>query len=326
MRRRELFTALALAQPFARALSQIATTPRYRIGYLAIFTERFALSRMRAFKESFKEYGFVEDQDYALVTRFADNHEERLQGLAQELVSAKPNLLMAHTTSATRALQSATKSIPIVMIAPGDPLGGGLVKSLARPGGNITGTSFSLPDIASKNLDLLHTTLPHATKVAVLYYPFYPWSVAVVDAMRRSALTVSMQVMPIAIDSVDEIAQGMALAAKLKADALIVIADPTFNDRRQEIAELAMASRIPTVGYATEYADAGFLIGYGPSSEWFYRRTAYFAARILRGESPADMPVEQPTTFELAVNLKTARALGIVVPPSTLLRADRVIE
>jgi putative ABC transport system substrate-binding protein len=326
MRRRELSIAVALGLPFGPAGSQTAATPRYRIGYLELSTELTTASRIQVFKESFKDFGFIEGRDYLFETRFADNRGERLQRLAEELVSAKPDLLMAHATSPTRALQSVTKSIPIVMTASGDPLGGGLVKSLARPGGNITGTSNSLTDLASKNLDLLHATLPHVTKVAVLFYPAYPAHVSVVGTLRQSAPKVQMQMLPIAIDSVDEIPRGVALASTQKADALIVVTDPTFVEQRRQIAELALAGRMPSIGYAAEYADAGFLIGYGPDPFWFYRRSAYFAARILKGASPADMPVEQPTKFELAVNLRTARALGIGVPRSTLLQADRVIE
>jgi putative ABC transport system substrate-binding protein len=160
----------------------------------------------------------------------------------------------------------------------------------------------------------------------VLFYSVYPWIVSVVDTLRQSALTVQIQLIPIAIEYVDEIAGALARASQQRADALIVVADPTFTDRAQQIAQLAIAGRMASVGYSTALADAGFLIGYGPESYWFYQRTAYFAARILRGGAPADMPVEQPTKFEMAVNLRTARALGIVIPQPTLLRADRVIE
>jgi putative ABC transport system substrate-binding protein len=326
MRRRELSIAVALGLPFGPAGSQTAATPHYRIGYLDLSTEVSRSSRLQVFKESFKDYGFIEGQDYVLVARFADNRPERLERLADELVSTKPDLLMARSTSPVRALQSATKLIPIVMITSGDPVGGGLVESLARPGGTITGTSNSLTDIASKSLDILHVTLPHAAKVAVLFYPAYPAHVSAVGTLRQSAQTVQIQLIPIAIESVDEIAGALARASQQKVDALIVVTDPTFYDRGQQIAQLAIAGRMASIGYSTWYADAGFLIGYGPNPYWFYRRTAYFATRILRGGSPADMPVEQPTTFEMAVNLRTARALGLVVPQSMLLRADRVIE
>jgi putative ABC transport system substrate-binding protein len=168
--------------------------------------------------------------------------------------------------------------------------------------------------------------LPHASKIGVLFFPSSRSHVGVVEVLRQATPKVPVQLLPLGVDSVDEISERLALAIKEKAEGLIVVGDPRFFDRRQQIAELAVAGRIACTGYVAGYADSGFLIGYGPSLEWHYRRAAYFAARILRGDSPADIPVEQATTYELVINLRTAQTLGIVVPRSMLLQVDRVIE
>lgn len=273
-----------------------------------------------------RKFGYIEGRDYVLESRFANGQLDRLQGLAMELVRLRVDVIMAATAAPTRAAQKATSTIPIVMITVGDPVGAGLVKSLGHPGGNVTGNSLSLTDVAPKHLELLRDSVPRLSRLAVSMNPAYQSHRDALQILQALAPRIGVQILPIEIRSAEEIARGFSLMAKQNAQAVIVAADPIFTGLLPQIAELALNGRLPCVGYFSASADAGFLISYGVNQLEFFRRAAYYVDRILKGAKPGDLPVEQPTKFELAINLKTAKALGITIPQSVLLRADRVIE
>ncbi len=270
--------------------------------------------------------GYIEGRDYVLEFGFADGRLDRLPGLAAELVRLRVDLIIATPATPTRAAQKATTTIPIVMVSAGDPVGSGLVKSLARPGGNVTGTSNSLTDIAPTHLDLLRDTVPKLSRLAVLMNPAYQSHRDALKIIHALAPRIGVQILPIEARSADEIEKGFSLMAEQKAEALIVVTDPIFLERRRQIAEMAEKGRLPCVGYASQYADAGFLIGYGPNRFELFQRTAVYVDKILKGAKPADLPVEQPTKFEMVINLRTAKRLGLTIPRSVMIRADRVIE
>ena len=238
----------------------------------------------------------------------------------------KVDVIAVWAATASRAVQKATATIPVVMMSVGDPIGSGLVKSLARPGANITGTSNSLTDIAPKHLDLLRDTIPGLTRLAVLFNPAYQSHRDALKIVQALAPRIGVQVLPVESGTFTEIEKGFVRMAAQKAQAVIMVPDPIFYGSLRQIAELALKSRLASVGYGSEYADAGFLIGYGANRLNIARRAAAYVDKILKGAKPADLPVEQPLKFELMVNLKTAKLLGIAIPQSILFRADRVIE
>jgi ABC-type uncharacterized transport system substrate-binding protein len=324
--RREFLIAAGglLALPLASLAQQ--TGKLIRIGLLITSTRKDIAPRLEAFKMAFRELGYVEGRDYVLEERYAANDLDRLSSLATDLVRQNVDVIMAGTATPTRAAQRATTAIPIVFISAGDPVGSGLVKSLARPGGNITGNSNSLTDIAPKHLDLLHQALPRLTRLAVLMNPNYQSHRDAQKIIGTLAPKIGAHVVPIEARSAGDIEKGFFVMAEQKAEAVIVVTDPIFQERRRQIADLAVKGRLPSVGYSAEYADAGFLVGYGANPSGFYRRSAVYVDKILKGAKPADLPVEQPSTFEFVVNLRTARELGLKMPQSILLRADRVIE
>jgi putative ABC transport system substrate-binding protein len=324
-RRQAVLAMLALGATPLGAFAQQAGKV-WRIGFLYLSTQTVTALRLDAFKQAFRDLGYIEGRDYVLELRFADNHGDRLPMLAAELVRSSPDLIMAGPATPTIAMQKATATIPIVMVSVGDPVGSGLVKSLAHPGGNVTGTSNSLTDIAPKHLDLLHEIVPKMSRLAVLMNPNYQSHRDALKILQTLAPRIGVQILPIEAQSAQEIENGFSLMTKQNARAIIVVTDAIYLERRWQIAELAMKNRLPCVGYSQEYADAGFLFGYGPNSLEFFRRAAVYVDKILKGAKPADLPVEQPTTFELVINLKTAKALGIKIPQSVQIRADRVIE
>lgn len=324
--RRSLLIALG-ACPLAAPLRPFAQTAKpARIGYLASGTEASARSSLEVFKQAFRDLGRVEGRDYVLETRFADSRLDDLPNLAAELVRLRMDVILAESTTPARALQKATSTIPIVLATSGDPVGSGLARSLGRPGGNVTGNSLLLTDIAPKHLELLRDAIPNLTRLAVLMNPAYQSHRDALKILQTSALRIGVQILPIEARSPEQIAPGFLLLAVQKAEAIIVLIDPIFGVRQQEIADLALKGRLPIVAQNPNSADAGFLIAYGPSMAEFFRRTAYYVDKILKGAKPAELPIEQPSTFELVINLRTAKALGLKVPQSILLRADRVIE
>jgi len=280
-----------------------------------------------AFRQGLRELGWVEGQNIAIEYRFAEGRFDRLPDLAAELVRLKVDIIVAQPTPAAVAAKNATKTIPIVMISVGDPVGLGLIASLARPGGNVTGSSYSVgPEIAGKLLELLKETVPKVRRVAILWNPANPAQPLFIRELNVAAPSLGVQLQLLEARGPNEFEGAFAAMAKERAGALLVMADGMFLLHRTRLADLAARSRLPAAYGVRDHVDAGGLMSYGSSTRDLFRRSATFVDKILKGAKPADLPVEQPTKFELVINAKTAKALGLTIPPSLLQRADEVIQ
>ncbi len=278
-------------------------------------------------KQGLHDLGYIEGQTVTIEWRWAHSRPERLPALAAELVRANVDLIIVAGTKATRAAQQATSSIPIVMAAVGDPVASRFVKSLARPGGNITGLTLLQPGLGEKRLLLLKEVVPAAARVAVLRNPDSAGdSEALWRETQRAARSLGVQLRVEEARDLNELTQAFAAMASARTDALLVLPDPMFTTLRGRIADLAAKSRLPAMYEIREFVIAGGLMSYMPSLADQFRRAAVYADKILKGAKPADLPVEQPTKFELTINLRTAKALGLSIPQSVLARADDVIR
>jgi putative ABC transport system substrate-binding protein len=275
-----------------------------------------------ALKEGLRDHGLVEGRDYTLDVRWAEGVYERFPALARDVVQRHPRVIMVTTIAAVRAAQRVTTTIPIVMTTINDPVGAGLIASLARPGGNTTGLANLTEDVTPKVLDILYAVIPKASAVAILFNPANPSNRVMIDKITRGSGAVirPYEFKPRAIENT------FGEIARQRPDALLVINDAAIIDERRQIANLALQYRIPAFSSIPELTDAGGLAGYGPPRLELYRRSASYVRKILDGVKPADLPVEQPTRVELSVNLRTARRLGVTIPGGVLGRADRVIE
>ena len=311
---------------FALCVFAEAQQPK-KIPRLGFLSPTSADSRVEAFRQGLRELGYVEGQNIAIEYRSADGKFDRLPDLALELVRLKVDVVVAVVTQASLAAKMATGTIPVVMIGVSDPVGSGLVVSLARPGANITGTSSMTAEIIGKQLELIKETLPKISRVAALWNPANP----IFQAIQRretevAARALGMQLQFVEARAPDEIDRAFAGVAKERMRALLVLNDPVFTAQRKQIADLSAKHRFPTVSGTREYTEVGGLMAYGPSFPDMYRRAAYYVDRILKGTKPADLPVEQPMKFELIINLKTAKQIGLTIPPNVLARADKVIR
>ena len=322
--RRRLLIALgagALAAPleiFAQQQPKIR-----RIGFLGTATASAFADRVAALTAGLNDLGYVEGRNLIIEWRWAEGNRARLSGLAAELVQLNVELILTSDGLATAAARNATTAIPIVMTQSVDPMDQGFVRSLAKPGGNVTGLSFMWPEAGGKALELLKEIVPKMTRVAVLSAETGLPNVASMDAAAKK-LAVKLQLLkPAGADGIDD---AFAKMAKARANAVIVRPNPLLFQNRQRIATLAAKYRLPAIYTSPEYTQAGGLMSYGANMADLWRRAATYVDKILKGAKPADLPVEQPTKFELLINLKTAKALGIKVPQSILVRADRVIE
>jgi putative ABC transport system substrate-binding protein len=268
----------------------------------------------------------MEGQHIAIEYRFAEGQADRLPALVAELVRLPVDAIVADGILAIRAAQHATTTIPIVMAVIGDPVGAGLVASLARPGGNITGLSLMLPEVSGKRLELLREALPTLAHVAVLWNPEVHDSRVVFKETETAAQALGLRLQSLEVRSPDEFAQAFAAMTEARAEALVVISNALFFSHRSQLAELMVRHRLPAMFHSREYVEAGGFMAYGANGEDLYRRAATYVDKLLKGAKPDDLPVEQPTKFELVINLKTAQALGITIPPSLLFQADRVIQ
>jgi len=298
-----------------------------RIGYLSSVDAASESARAEAFLQGLRELGYVEGQNITIEYRWADGSFDRLPDLAADLVRLKVDVIVAVVTQASLAAKNATGTVPIVMVGVSDPVGSGLVASLARPGTNITGTSSMTAEVVGKQLELLKETLPKISRMAALWNP----ANAVFQAIQRreteaAARALGVQLQILEARGPDEIDRAFAVMAKERTKALLVLGDPVFTSHRKRIADLAAKQRLPAVSGTREYVEAGGLMAYGPSFPAIYRRAAYYVDRILKGVKPADIPVERPTKFEFIINLKTAKQIGLTIPQSVLYRADRVIK
>ena len=279
-----------------------------------------------AFRQGMREHGYVDGQNITLVERWAEGRSERFPELIEELISLKANVILAVSVPAAIAAKTATTAIPIVFIA-SDPLGSGLVRSLARPGGNLTGFSLFLGDeFSSKWLELLKEAVPNASRVAILWNPVNPASSHYVTVLRDAGEKLGVMLQPQAVSDPDQFDGAFATIVAERAQALIVVVDPLTVRYRERLVELAVKNRLPAMFGFREFIDAGGLIAYGVNVPYLCRRAAVYVDKIIKGANPAELPVEQPTRFELVINLKTAKALGIEIPPMLLARADEVIE
>jgi putative ABC transport system substrate-binding protein len=272
------------------------------------------------------ELGWVEGQNITVERRFAEGHNERLPDLAAELVQLKVDVLMVASTAAALAAKHATTTIPIVMAGLGDPVESGLVASLARPGGNVTGLAVMDPEVVGKQLEFLKDVLPTGSRVAVLWNPTNPLHVLLVWKVDVAAQAVGVQVHRVEARDPDAFDSAFAAMTSAHAGALLVLGDAMFLSHRRRLAELAATSRLPTMYNIREFVEAGGLISYAASPPDSWRRVATYVDKILKGAKPADLPVEQPTKFELVINLQTAKALGITIPPLLLFQATEVIR
>ncbi len=298
-----------------------------RIGYLGSAGPGTPVSHLLdAFRQGLRELGYVEGRNIAIEYRGAEGRFGRLPDLAAELVRLRVDVILVGGTPAALAAKNATGTIPIVLAGVGDPVGTGLVASLARPGGNITGLSFQTPELSAKQLELLKEAIPELSRVAVLSNPGNAGTAPMLRETELAARALGVQLRVMEVRSPDQFASAFARMRRERAGALLVLADPLFFLHRAQLAELAAKSRLPAMYGVTEHAQAGGLMAYSPNFANLFRRAATFVDRILKGAKPADLPVEQPTRFELVINLKTAKALGLTIPPSVLIRADQVIQ
>ena len=279
-----------------------------------------------AFRQGLDALGYIEGKNLTLQLRFADAKAERLASLAEELVRLKVDVIMAADTPSTRAAQRATREIPIVIGTSTDPVGTGLVASLARPGGNTTGLSNMASDISPKRLEMLIALVPKLSQVAVLLDSSNPATRAELKSLEDANKRAGLKLLVLEAATPDQIERAFAAMVKRRVEGLIITNNALFLQQRNQIAELALKNRIPTLGAVRALADAGLLMSYGQNTIESFRRAATYVDKIVKGTKPADLPIEQATTIELFINMKTAKALGIQIPQSILIRADKVIE
>ena len=323
--KRRAFIALiggAAAWPFAARAQQ--AEKKYTVGILSAGGENTALSV--AFADALRELGWVEGRNVVFEYRYAENRPERLPELAADLVRLKVDVIAAAGTLAPLAAKRATATIPIVMTAAGDPLGSGLVASLARPGGNVTGMSLMAPDLGAKRLELLKEVLPRLSRVAVLWNADNPYSALVFKETKTGGQILGIEVQSLDVRTPDDFDGTFEVARRQRPDALITVEDPLTVDQRKRIADFALGQQLPSLHGVREFVAAGGLMSYGASLADLFRRAAGYVDKVLRGAQPADLPVQQPTKFEFVINLKTASALGLQIPDKLVALADEVIE
>ncbi len=315
---------LLLAAPLAAEAQPAGRVAR--IGRLSPLSAEADAPNLAAFRHGLRDLGWVEGRDFAIEARFADGKPDRLPQLAAELVRQPVDIILVGSTPGALAAKRATSTIPIVMVTTGDPIGGGLVASLARPGGNLTGVTALGQALAAKRLELLKEVVPGVTHVTVLANPASPNTRPFLAERERVARALGVQLHVREASDPAEIEKAIAAMTAERAGALMVLPDAMFITHRRRIVELAARSRLPAVYPEREFVGAGGLMFYGASLVDMYGRAAGYADRILKGAKPADLPVEQPTKLELVINLKTAKALGLTIPSSVLARADEVIQ
>jgi len=281
-----------------------------------------------AFRQGLRERGYIEGQNLLIEDRYAEGSQERLRDLAAELARLPVDVIVAEGAAAIRAAQHATRTIPIVMAATSDPVEEGFVASLAHPGGNITGLSFLGAELPGKRLELLKETVPQSTRIAVLANPAYPAYETTMHNLTGAARALGLHLHVVEVHRADELDTAFAALTQAGADAVMVIPDAVLlnSERGQVVADLAATHRLPVMYGWREWVVAGCLMSYGPSRPGMYRRVAIYVDKLLKGANPAELPVEQATTFELVINLKTAHALGLTIPPRLLFQADEVIR
>jgi putative ABC transport system substrate-binding protein len=324
MRRRRILAGLllALAAPLAAEAQQPGKV--YRIGVLSSGSPATSGAFLDAFRQRLRELGYAEDRNVTIESRYAAAQLGRFRDLAAELVGLGVDVIVASGTQGTRAAREATSTMPIVMVSVGDAVGAGLVKSLPKPGGNITGQSFMGSELAVKGFDVLTEAFPRASRLAVLFNPEISPESTTFRALDAAARARGVRLQPVVLRRPEDLSPAFAAMNKARPNALLVFAVSASEQNR--IVEFTAKNQLPALFGFREAVDAGGLMSFGPKLLDLWRGAANYVGKILKGAKPADLPVEQPSTFELVINLKTAKALGLTIPPSLLLRADQVIE
>jgi putative ABC transport system substrate-binding protein len=328
MRRREFITLFGgtAAAWSATARAQRPKGRLYRVGYLSLGTGERVYS-IKAFEEGLRKLGYQLGENVAIEYRFADSEIERLPALAADFVRLRVDIIVTGFNPLTEAAMKATTTIPIVMTTGLDPVRAGLVASLARPGGNVTGLTVDAGgEIFAKRFEMLKEALPGVSRVGILFNPDVAATRTRLTAMMEIAPTLGLTTIPAEARGLDSLEQAFALMVRERVQACVMQGDSVLFNHRSQIAEMALKNRLPAVSTQRELAEAGFLLTYGADVGDLYRRAAAFVDKIFKGAKPADLPIEQPIKFELAINLKTAKALGVIVPPLLRARADEVIE
>jgi putative ABC transport system substrate-binding protein len=319
-----IVTVLAAA-PLVVDAQPVGKVPR--VAYLSASSAASATWGVEAFRQGLRELGYIEGRSILIEYRWADGRFERLPALAAELARLTVDVIVASNTPAALAARNATTTIPIVLVTAGDPVGSGLVASLARPGGNVTGLSlFPTPEISGKQLELLKEAFPTVRHVAVLANPANPPTAGLLAEAKLAARSLGLRLRVVQVRASNKLDDAFATMKKERVSALSVIPDPLVNDSRDRIVAFAATNRLPAIYPYRTFVDAGGLMSYGVDLSDLNRRAATFVHRLLNGAKPAELPIEQPTRFELVVNLKTAKALGLTISPSLVLRADHVIQ
>ena len=298
----------------------------WRIGFLGPGSSSSGDPRVEALRRGFRELGYAEGQNLAFEFRWADGNANRLPQLAAELAKLKVDTIVTQGTQATDAARRAVTTIPIVFAVAGDPVGAGLVTSLARPGGNVTGLTDIAPDIVGKRLELVREAVPGISRLAVLWNPANSTATPQMRDTNTAARSVGLSVRSLELADISRLESAFTAAVQGRAQALIVLSDGAFYGERVQIAQLAAKHRLPCVAWTPEFAASGCLMAYGANVVEMHRRAAVLVDKILKGANPGELPVEQPTKFELVLNLRTAKALNLKIPPTLLARADKVIE
>jgi putative ABC transport system substrate-binding protein len=329
VRRRDFIALLGGAAAAPSLLRPLAARAQlvekiYTVGILSAAEVTPTLNT--AFVDALRELGWIEGKNVVFERRYAENRLERLPELAADLVRLKVDVIAAVGTVAPLTAKQATATIPIVMTAAGDPLGSGLVASLARPGGNVTGMSLMAPDLGGKRLELLKEVLPQLTRAAILWNAANPYSALVFKETQSAARTLGIELQSLEVRGPDDFDDTFEAARRQHPGALITVEDPLTVSHRKRIVDFASSQRLPSLHGVKEFVAAGGLISYGASLADLFRRAAYFIDKIFKGAKPGDMPVQQPTKFELVINLAAAKALGLEIPDKMLAIADEVIE
>jgi putative ABC transport system substrate-binding protein len=313
-----------LAGPFTTEAQQ--TEQVYRIGWLSVGSPSAAVDARRTFREALGQLGYTEGRTLLIEERFAEGAPDRLRELAAELVRLKVDVLVSQGTPAGLAAKRATTLIPIVVVGPGDPVGSGLVSSLARPGGNVTGVSAAYRDIATKCVELLKDVIPGMSRIGFLGNADNVVNQANFSRAQAAAGTLGLAMEYFSATKPDDVSRALLSMGKARVQAVIVTADVVIRSRQREIVDFVARARLPAVYFTDDYVDVGGLMSYGPNRRELHRHAAVYVDKILKGAKPADLPVEQPMKLALVINAKAARELGIALPQSLLLRADRMIE
>ena len=326
-RRRLMLGTLGLAALAGGGMAHAQRTGVARVGYISLSNPDADRHWVSAFREGLRELGYVEGRNVVLELRYAHNDTSKVADLAAGLVKTRPDVIMVYGSPAIAVLKQRVPDVPIVMTVHADPVGSGIVASLARPGGNITGFTDGHADLAPKRLELLKELVPGATRVAAMYNPTTAHAMRQWNLIQGVAPRLRVTLLPIEVRGATEIESAIARLVQQKADSIFVIPDPSWwVGQVPRVAMPAIKHRLPAIGTVREFAEQGFLAAYGTNFAELWKRSAIYVDKILKGAKPADLPIEHPNKFDLIINLKTARALGMTLPPAVLARADQVIQ